>query len=227
MAQSTFNLRFTGILLIMGAVMVNLGFLLRPVQLQDSFDLPAFIQAHEHQGIWIWSFRILVFGLFMEVMGLAALKSLFRQSESDTILSPGILVSSFALLVAALAEGYYMHMGAWAGWKVSTLEPVLQNPFLQTLEVTREWVICLSRMGYMFFCMGLTALGWGLICGTFFPKWLGAYALVLGIAGIVLMLVFDSRTDLYVPVRWGISIFFLLTGWLLLTTKQPNDGKLQ
>lgn len=224
MKQSTFNLRFTGILLIMGAVMVNLGFLLRPVQLQDSFDLPAFLQAHEQESMWIWSFRILVFGLFMEVMGLTALKSLFRQSEADTVIGPGIIVSNFALLVAALAEGYYMHMGAWAGWKVSTLEPALQNPFLQTLEVTREWVVCLARMGYMFFCMGLVAVGWGLLRGAFFPKWLGIYALVLGSAGIIIMLVFDSRTDLYVPVRWGISIFFLLTGFLLLKTNGRNDG---
>lgn len=227
MRQSTFNLRFTSILLLMGAVMVNLGFLVRPVQLQDSFDLPAFIQAHENQTIWIWSFRFLVFGLFMEVMGLAALKSLFRQSEADTVISTGILVSTFALMVTALAEGYYMHMGAWAGWKVSTLEPSLQTPFLQTLEVTREWVVCLTRMGYMFFCMGLVGVGWGLIRTSFFPKWLGIYALTLGIIGIMVMLVFDSRTDLYVPVRWGISIFFFLTGWLLLTTKQPNDGKIQ
>ena len=112
MKQSTFNLRFTGILLMMGAVMLNLGFLLRPVALQDSFDLPSFIQAHEHEGIWIWSFRILVFGLFMEIMGLTALKSLVRQSEANTVIGPGIVVSNFALLVAALAEGYYMHMGA-------------------------------------------------------------------------------------------------------------------
>lgn len=219
MVQSISNLRFTGILMIMGAFMVNLGFLLRPVQLQDFFNLSSFIQAHEHQGIWIWSFRILVFGLFMKVMGLAALNSLFRQSESDIFFSPGIWVSSFALLVAALAEGYYMHMGAWAGWKVSTLEPSLQNAFLQTLEVTHEWVICLERMGYMFFCMGLTSVGWGLMRDAFFSKWLGTYALILGIGGIVLMLVFDKRTDLYVPVRWGISIFFLWAGWLLLTKK--------
>ena len=105
MKQSTFNLRFTGILLIMGAVMVNLGFWLRPVALQDSFDLPSFIQAHEHEGIWIWSFRILVFGLFMEIMGLTALKSLFRQSEADTVIAPGIMVSNFALLEAPVREG--------------------------------------------------------------------------------------------------------------------------
>jgi hypothetical protein len=75
--------------------------------------------------------------------------------------------------------------------------------------------------------MGLVGVGWGLIRTSFFPKWLGIYALTLGIIGIVVMQVFDSRTDLYVPVRWGISIFFFLTGWLLLTTKQPNDGKIQ
>lgn len=78
----------------------------------------------------------------MEIMGLTALKSLVRQSEANTVIGPGIVVSNFALLVAALAEGYYMHMGAWAGWKVSTLEPGLQTSFLQTLEVTREWVVC-------------------------------------------------------------------------------------
>lgn len=219
MEHSSFKFRFTGILLLMGAVMVNFGFLLRPVQLQDSFDLPSFIQAHEHQGIWIWSFRFLVFGLFMEVMGLTALSSLFRQSESGTVISAGVMVCNFALLVAALAEGYYMHMGAWAGWKVSTLEPAEQTRFLQTLEVTREWVVCLTRMGYMFFCMGLAAVGWGLLRSTSYPKWLGGYAMVLGVAGIAIMLIFDTRTDIFIPVRWGVSIFLLLLGALLLKRK--------
>ena len=40
-----------------------------------------------------------------------------------------------------MAEGYYMHMGAWAGWKVSMLEGAAQNPFLETLAPTHEWVI--------------------------------------------------------------------------------------
>ena len=220
MKQPTFNLRFTGILLIMGAVMVNLGFGHRPVQLQDTFDLPSFLEAHEHQDFWIWSFRILVFGLFIQVMGLAALKTLFRQSEADTVISPGILVCTFALLVSAMSEAYYLHMGAWAGWKVSTLEPALQNPFLQTLEVTREWVVCLTRTGYMFFCLGLTVVGWGLFRDTLFPKWLGIYALALGIGGITIMMIYDSRTDLYVPVRWGFSIFFWLAGFILMRKKQ-------
>lgn len=219
MEHSTFQLRFSALLLILGAIMVNLGFLFRPVQLQDSFDLASFLRAHENQGIWIWSFRILVFGLFLQIMGLAALKSLFRQSAADTVLSPGILVCTLALLVAAVAEGYYMHMGAWAGWKVSTLEPAIQNQFLQTLEATREWVVCLTRMGYMFFCLGLTVAGWGLIQGAFFPKWLGIYALTLGLGGMALMLIFDDRNDFYAPLRWGFSIFFFLSGFLLLKTK--------
>lgn len=220
MKNSTFNLRFTAILLMAGAAMANLGFLLRPLQLQDSFDLSSFLHAHENQSIWIWSFRILVFGLFMEIMGLVALSGLFRQSDTITVLNPGIVVSCLALLVAAIAEGYYMHMGAWAGWKVSTLESALQNPFLQTLEPTHEWVVCLTRMGYMFFCLGLTTIGLGLLRSSFFPKWLGSFALALGAIGITVMLVYDSRTDIYVPIRWGISCFLFVAGILLLKTKQ-------
>ncbi len=76
----------------------------------------------------------------------------------------------------------------------------------------------------MFFCLGLVAVGWGLLRHAFFPKWLRIYALVLGSAGIIIMLVFDSRTDLYVPVRWGISIFFLLAGFILLKSKGRDNG---
>jgi len=216
MEQTTFNFRFTGILLMMGAVMVNLGFLLRPVQCPDVFTISAFLEAHNNESIWIWSFRILVFGLFIQVMGLEALRSLFRQSNAHTVVSPGIMVSILAMLVAAVSEAYYMHMGAWAGWKMSTLDASQQEPFLQTLEATHEWVLCISRMGYMFFCLGLVVTGWGFIRDNLFPKYLGVYALIYGVGGILFLLVFDDRTDLYTPVRLGGSIFLLLTGFLLI-----------
>ena len=71
----------------------------------------------------------------------------------------------------------------------------------------------------MFFCMGLAVVGWGLLRSTLFPRWLGIYALILGMAGITAMLVFDARTDLFVAVRWGVSAFFVVAGFLVLKTK--------
>lgn len=219
MEQSTFKFRFTGILLILGVVMVNLGNLLIPVNLQNSFIISSFLDAHSNERIWIWSFRFLVFGLFIEVMGLEALRSLFKESGANAVISSGIIVSILAWLVMAITQGYFMHMGAWAGWKISTLEPALQNSFLQTLDATHEWVVCLSRMAYMFFGLGMIAVGWGFLRDTLFPKWLGMYTLVFGMAGILFMMIFESRTDIYTPVCWGISLFIALTGILLLKRK--------
>ncbi len=215
MENSKFNVRFTAILLALSAIMVNAGYLMRPVQLQDAFNLASLLTAHENQTIFIWSFRVLVFGVFLGIMGLFSWGSLMRSSSAHPIINPGVIVCSLALFVGTTAEAYFMHMGAWAGWKASTLAAAEQEPFVKTLEVTYEWVLCLRRMGYMFFCLGFLPTGIGIIRDTFFPKWLGYYAVAFGVTGITVMLIYDSSTAFYEYVRYAYTLFFAIIAVLL------------
>lgn len=203
----------------MGVLLLNGGILVRPVSLPDSFNVSSFELAHANESLFIWSFRFSVFGMFILIMGLVALRSLLKKSRVEGIISAGILVCCFALLVAALGEAYYMHMGAWGGWKLTTIDQTLKNQFIESMDVTREWVFCFTRMSYMFLCLGLLVLGFGLIKDGRFPNYMGMFAVLLGSCSIVIMLIFDSNTDVFNPINWLCSLFFMATGYLVLSDK--------
>lgn len=219
MENSKLSLKFCGIFLILGVLLLNGGVLIRPVSLPDSFEVSSFELAHTNESLFIWSFRFSVFGMFILIMGLVALRSLLKKSKVEGIISAGILVCCFALLVAALSEAYYMHMGAWGGWKLTTLDDALKNQFIESMEVTREWVFCFTRMSYMFLCLGLLVLGFGLVKDARFPKLMGIFGILLGFGSIVIMLVFDSNTEIFKPIGWLCSLFFMVSGYLVLSNK--------
>lgn len=221
MANQKFYFRFTTALILMGSLMVLVGRLFRPSQIDDTFDISSFAKVHAHELIWIWSYRFLVFGLFLQVMGLAAFKSIFRDNDNVTILYPGVIVCVLALFVSAISEGYYMHMGAWVGWKLTQISDSEKPLFIESLDITHQWVICLTRMGYMFFCLGLLPIGWTLLNQKVLKKITGIYALVLGASGIFLMMLYPKSTDIYIPIQYAIALFFIL---LAISMKPINDS---
>lgn len=223
MENSKLSLKFCGIFLILGVLLLNGGVLIRPVSLPDSFAVSSFEVAHANESLFIWSYRFSVFGMFILIMGLVALRSLLKRSVVEGIISAGILVCCLAFLVAALGEAYYMHMGAWGGWKLTILDVAVQNQFIESMDVTREWVFCFTRMSHMFLCLGLLVLGFGLLRDARLPKYLALFAIILGFCSIVAMLVFDSNTDIFKPISWLSSLFFMISGYFVLTNRINFD----
>jgi hypothetical protein len=78
MKHANFHTRFTGATFLLGGVMVALGFLIRPVAIRQNFQLENFLDISKAVTIWIRSFQILVFGLFIRLAGLVALGTLHR-----------------------------------------------------------------------------------------------------------------------------------------------------
>src|SRR5688500_692731 len=70
--------RVAGLLLVAGGVLALLGWLLRPVAIEKQFDLAQILAVGENTSAWIWSFRALVFGLFLRLGGLISFGTLFR-----------------------------------------------------------------------------------------------------------------------------------------------------
>jgi hypothetical protein len=90
MKQSNFNTRFTGAALALGGIMVALGYWLRPVAIAQNVQIINFLDINNAMTIWIRSFQILVFGLFIRLAGLAALGTLHW--NSSTRIALGITV---------------------------------------------------------------------------------------------------------------------------------------
>lgn len=215
MQSTIFNRRFTAFLFAMSAILITAGYFMLPVPIQDAFNLESLLKAHDNQTLFIWSFRVIVFGNFMGIMGLVALGALMKSLEVYPIMKAGLFVCCLALLVGSIAEAYFMDMGAWGGWKASTLEAAQQTVFVDSLEVTYQWVNCFRRMGYMFFCLGFIPMGLAIVRDSFILKGLGYFAMAFGAIGIAVMLIDDSGTSFFAIVRYAYTLFFAVLAWIL------------
>ncbi len=74
----------------------------------------------------------------------------------------------------------------------------------------------------MFFCFGLLPLGFGLMRGGLSGKWPGAAAVLIGLAGMMLLMIYpDSIAAFkpatpYLPVSMATSLWLVATGGVFL-----------
>ncbi|MDQ3141824.1 MAG: hypothetical protein M3Q56_06210 [Bacteroidota bacterium] len=212
---SKFNVRFVSLSLILGGLMVIIGWLIMPVHVVLNFNLEMLNSIKEHHEFWVRSFQVMVFGLFIRIIALVSLGSLYSGSEAKPIVSAGIMVCSLAMLLTAISEGYIMHTGGWAQWKMGLIPTDQHAPMLAALELTNEWVSCMARMGRMFLHLGLVVLGWGIMRGDVLNKWMGTFALILGIAGITILMIIDQNPTIYYPLGHAVTSWFIIAGVLL------------
>jgi hypothetical protein len=70
--------RFTGIALILGGILPIIGMAIRPLLVEQNFNfqLADFEAITAHHAIWIVSYQVIVFGLFVRLAGLVVLGAL-------------------------------------------------------------------------------------------------------------------------------------------------------
>ncbi len=192
------SVRIVAGLFFASALMVPLGMWLRPVQLQW-WDFTHFAPISAAMDAWIWSFRILVFGLFLRVGALAALNALPWASTVRPLLSAGVTICTFGLLVSALGQGYYMDTGCWGSWAATQkATPEAQAALVDTLLPVNAWGECLLRMGSVFFSLGALFLAAGWHRAQVLVAWLAPLTAVLGVVGIV--------TGMFLPNEVAVSL---------------------
>jgi hypothetical protein len=228
MSRTNFQTLFAGATLALGGVMVALGFLIRPVAVHQNFQIENFIEIVPAMTIWIRSFQILVFGLFIRLAGLVALGTLHRNSPCRIVVFPAIAICSAALLVSALSEGYYMHVGAWGAFELQNASESVRESFLNNIRPLSEWVSCLERMGNMFYCFGAVVLGYGLMRGELVGKWLGAAAALIGMIGMSLLMLYPNSiaafkpATAYLPISIAISLWYVALGIAVILGVKEN-----
>lgn len=212
MKQANFNTRFTGITLILGGIMVGAGYLIRPVAIDQHFQIANFLDIGIFNTTWIRSFQILVFGFFISLAGLVALGILHWKSESRTIIFSGLAICAATLLVNALCESYYMHVGAWGAYELRDATEEKQLAFLANLRPLGEWMICLTRMANMFFSLGFIVLGLGLVRARLVARWLGGASVLIGISGMMILMLYPDKAAAFAPVRLAITLWYIGLG---------------
>lgn len=214
--------KLIGVVFILGGILVPLGELLRPVEINERFVIDDFIEIEASMMLWETSFQILIIGLFTRLGGLIALGSLLRVSLSKVILFPGIAIASAALIFAIMSQGFYLHLG-----HVTTDPALIENPekmevFLIGLKPVGHWIFWLDKMGHLFFCFGLLAIGLGLFTERALNFWPGIFAFFIGITGIFIFIFFPGLPAIFGPVSVAITIWFVFLGFSLMVPMRHN-----
>ena len=209
--------RFTGIALILGGILPVIGMAIRPLLVEQNFNfqLADFDAITAHRVIWIVSYQVMVFGLFVRLAGLVALGSLHTHTLARTVVWPGVAIALAAIVINGISAGYYMHMGFWGADQLKAATDAAKAAFLGNIRPGSELMICLERMAKMFFSLGLTVLGVGLALGRVIPRWLGVVGAVIGMAGMMAMFAMPFSQTVFIPFDIAIATWLVVLGALV------------
>lgn len=213
--KTGFARRFTGGALVAAALLGWLGWLLLPVRLGPFIEPGVFDPIRERFHLWIWMYRLHIFGLVIYAVGLVALGALTADSEARVLVWPGVAVAVAGAFVGALAEAFYYHHGAWGAQEVAGQGPAAAQAFVAALRADTEYVTCLTRFSRVFGGLGLVLLAWGLLRGGLLPAWLAVIAGLLGLAAMALTMGLPDRMGLYRPVFHLHALWLAVTGLVI------------
>lgn len=214
--MTSFATDITGWLLIAAAAMLWGGWTLLPVRIGAFFHWDDFPRVHRRLHLWIWLFRVHLFGHLMAVMGLVALATLLSESPMRILLLPGVAVCVGGLFVAALAQAFYYHFGAWGAIDMDGKTEDERKEFVAKLSVSTEYVTCLVRFGRVFFGLGQLVLAAGLLYGGLLPSWLAVMGASLGAAAMALTMGLPDSLDLYKTIFHLNAIWLAAVGYTVL-----------
>ena len=206
----------TGWLLIAGAAMLWVGWTFLPVRIGMFFHWDDFPRVHRRLHLWIWLFRVHLFGHVVAVMGLVALAILFSESSMRIVLWPGVVVCTGGHFVAVLAQAFYYHFGAWGAVDMNGKTEDERKEFVTTLAVSTEYITCLVRFGRVFFGLGQAVLAAGLLFGGLLPAWLGITGAILSVAAMALTMGLPDSLDLYNGIFHLNAVWLAAVGYTVL-----------
>ena len=211
-----FTTDVTGWLFLAGALMLWGGWVLLPRRVGMFFqseDFPA-IGARLH--LWLWLYRVHLFGVVVTALALVALSALSADRPAVRILVwPGAGVAVAGLIVGAVGSAFYYHFGVWGALETRN-SPSAAKELVESLHLPTHYVTCLVRFGRVFCGLGLTVLAVGLLRGAVLPWWVGGGAAALGVAAMALTMLWPDNWALYTPVFHLQSLWLAATGAYLL-----------
>jgi hypothetical protein len=219
---------FTGVLFLAAAAMLWLGWMLLPVRPGSHYQGGEFALIHEQLYLWIWLYRVHIFGMVTAAMALAALAASLANSPARVVVWPGVTPAVAGMFVSALAAAFYYHHGAWGAILLAGKPSEQAKLFADSLLIDTEYVTCLVRFGRVFTGLGLVTLCGGLLAWRVLPAWVGVTAGPIGLAAMAITMGKPDRLDLYMPVFHCLCAWLALTGVAVLLcgiSTAAGDGK--
>lgn len=197
-----FETNLTGTLFVVAASMLWLGWKLLPVKIGDYFVPSDFSAVREHRYLWIWLYRLYLFGYIAAVMAFIAFAMLITEPTARILVWPAVAVLNIGFILTALAAAFYYHFGAWGSIDMENKSNEVIKEFVASLRVSTEYITCLIRFGRVFMGVGQVVLVLGLyqlLEGTW-PIWLLGLGGLLGVSSVALTVGLPDNLSLYKPV---------------------------
>jgi len=211
-----FTTDVTGWFFLAGALMLWGGGVLLPRRVGMFFRSDDFPAIGTRLQLWLWLYRVHLFGVVVSALALVALAALLANQPAVRILVwPGAAVAVAGLIVGAVGSAFYYHFGVWGALETRKA-PNAAKELVESLPPLTHYVTCLVRFGRVFCGLGLTVLAVGLLRGEVLPWWVGGGAAGLGVAAMALTMALPDNWALYTPVFHLQALWLAATGAYLL-----------
>jgi hypothetical protein len=201
--------QFTGWSFIVAGVMFWGGWMLMPSHIGTFFQADDFAKVNDHFRLWIWMYRVHIFGMVVSAVALISFASGLTQHPGRVMAWPAVGVATAGTFVTALAAAFYYHHGAWGALQTHGKSGEEIRAFVAALQVDTEYITCLVRFGRVFSGLGILILGLSILKWAFVARVLGAVAAIMGVAAIAVTMLLPDHLSLYMP------IFHLWPLWLV------------
>ena len=220
-----FSTKLTSWLLIVAPLMLWLGWMALPFHIGTYFEEGSFAAIHEHLRLWIWMYRIHIFGYVMMMMALVAFGAVIVRTPARVLVWPGVSVAVAGLLVSALASAFYYHHGAWGANEMAGQSSNVLHAHVEALRLDTEYVTCLVRFGRVFFGLGLVVLALGCWKWQVLPRSISITACLLGLAAMALTMGLPDDLDYYRLLFHLNAAWFIAAGVVVGRSGLPLDSE--
>jgi hypothetical protein len=221
--QDNFPRRFTAGAFAAAAAMLWLGWMLLPTKLGTYFEPSDFAEIGEQLHLWLWLYRVHLFGMVMTAVAVVALAALLADRPARVMIWPGAAIVVAGMIVGAVGAAFYYHHGVWGAIHLDGKPADEIAAFVETIRFDTEYITCLTRFSRVFSGLGLVLIGAGLIYAGALPKWLGGLAILIGLAAMTITMGWPDHLDWYLPVFHALAAWLLAMGAMLWGARLSGD----
>lgn len=214
-----FSRDFTGWSFIVAALMLWGGWMILPVHINIYFKPEDIFSIQDHLTLYLWMYRVHIFGMIITIAAMAALGTVFPRIPSRVLINPGLAVISTGMAATALGSAFFYQFGTSGAYDLQGMSVEVIREFVDSLKLDTQYAGCFMRFGRVFTGLGMVIMGVGLWKSKVLPSWTGMTAILIGIAAMAIIMAVPTNDLFYYPVFHLKALWLAATGITILRSQ--------